>query len=159
MSSPPVSSLNIYRPDFTSDMAGYGSYMVCCAQRDASYRRKNLFRLFAATVGLNMLMALLLLHVQLLGVVSSFAAIQWSGLALCATSFGTVANAPTWGHVTDGYGCTPVQVRTTVDESATRSHLYLVVAVLLAVMMVLVANEPVIRIYIEKLGEWLRRRM
>jgi nitrate/nitrite transporter NarK len=99
--------LSTQSPDFESNKLSY-------AERNAPYWRRNLavcvFGSFTVLVSLSMLLPFLPLYVQQLGVTSSSAVIQWSGVAFGATFLGTAVTAPIWGHLADRYGLKPMLV-------------------------------------------------
>jgi MFS family permease len=95
------------------------------AERNAPYWRRNLavcvFGSFTTLVSLSMLLPFLPLYVQQLGVSSSSAVIQWSGVAFGATFFGTAITAPLWGHLADRYGRKPMLVRAAIGMAIVMS--------------------------------------
>jgi DHA1 family multidrug resistance protein-like MFS transporter len=68
-----------------------------------------------------MLLPFLPLYVQQLGVTSSSAVIQWSGVAFGATFLGTAVTAPIWGHLADRYGRKPMLVRAAIGMAIVMS--------------------------------------
>jgi DHA1 family multidrug resistance protein-like MFS transporter len=95
------------------------------AQRNASYWRRNLavcvFGSFTTLVSLSMLLPFLPLYVQQLGVSSSSAVIQWSGVAFGATFVGTAVTAPLWGHLADRFGRKPMLIRAAIGMAVVMS--------------------------------------
>ncbi|RDS81962.1 MFS transporter [Dyella psychrodurans] len=94
-------------------------------ERNASYWRRNLvvcvFGSFTTLVSLSMLLPFLPLYVQQLGIASSSAVIQWSGVAFGATFLGTAVTAPLWGHLADRYGRKPMLVRAALGMAVVMS--------------------------------------
>jgi len=107
-----------YTPDLEISKASY-------AQRNEPYWRRNLavcvFGSFTTLVSLSMLLPFLPLYVQQLGVTSSSAVIQWSGVAFGATFLGTALTAPIWGHLADRYGRKPMLVRAAIGMAIVMS--------------------------------------
>lgn len=107
-----------HSPDFESSKLSY-------AERNAPYWRRNLavcvFGSFTTLVSLSMLLPFLPLYVQQLGVTSSSAVIQWSGVAFGATFLGTAVTAPIWGHLADRYGRKPMLVRAAIGMAIVMS--------------------------------------
>ncbi|MFZ0869711.1 MAG: MFS transporter [Rhodanobacter sp.] len=107
-----------HSPDFESSKLSY-------AERNAPYWRRNLavcvFGSFTTLVSLSMLLPFLPLYVQQLGVTSSSAVIQWSGIAFGATFLGTAVTAPIWGHLADRYGRKPMLVRAAIGMAIVMS--------------------------------------
>ena len=105
-------------PDLESNKLSY-------AERNAPYWRRNLavcvFGSFTTLVSLSMLLPFLPLYVQQLGVTSSSAVIQWSGVAFGATFLGTAVTAPIWGHLADRYGRKPMLVRAAIGMAIVMS--------------------------------------
>jgi MFS family permease len=105
-------------PDLESNRLSY-------AERNAPYWRRNLavcvFGSFTTLVSLSMLLPFLPLYVQQLGVTSSSAVIQWSGVAFGATFLGTAVTAPIWGHLADRYGRKPMLVRAAIGMAIVMS--------------------------------------
>jgi MFS family permease len=95
------------------------------AERNAPYWRGNLaicvFGSFTTLVSLSMLLPFLPLYVQQLGVTSSSAIIQWSGVAFGATFLGTALTAPMWGHLADRYGRKPMLIRAAIGMAVVMS--------------------------------------
>lgn len=95
------------------------------ADRNARYWRRNLvvcvFGSFTTLLSLSMLLPFLPLYVQQLGVTSSSAVIQWSGVAFGATFLGTAVTAPLWGHLADRFGRKPMVVRAAIGMAITMS--------------------------------------
>jgi MFS family permease len=110
--------LNTHSPGFESSKVSY-------AERNAPYWRRNLavcvFGSFTTLVSLSMLLPFLPLYVQELGVTSSSAVIQWSGVAFGATFLGTAVTAPIWGHLADRYGRKPMLVRAAIGMAIVMS--------------------------------------
>lgn len=107
-----------YKLDMKSANPGY-------AERNAAHWRRNLvvcvFGSFTTLVSLSMLLPFLPLYVQQLGVTSSSAVIQWSGVAFGATFLGTAITAPIWGHLADRYGRKPMLVRAAIGMAIVMS--------------------------------------
>jgi MFS family permease len=107
-----------YTPNLDAPRIGY-------TERNASYWRRNLvvcvFGSFTTLVSLSMLLPFLPLYVQQLGVASSSAVIQWSGVAFSATFLGTAVTAPLWGHLADRYGRKPMLVRAALGMAVVMS--------------------------------------
>jgi DHA1 family multidrug resistance protein-like MFS transporter len=95
------------------------------AERNSPYWRRNLivcvFGSFTTLVSLSMLLPFLPLYVQQLGVTSSSAIIQWSGVAFGATFVGTAVTAPLWGHLADRFGRKPMLVRAAIGMALVMS--------------------------------------
>jgi MFS family permease len=110
--------LSTQLPDLESSKLSY-------AERNAPYWRRNLavcvFGSFTTLVSLSMLLPFLPLYVQQLGVTSSSAVIQWSGVAFGATFLGTAVTAPIWGHLADRYGRKPMLVRAAIGMAIVMS--------------------------------------
>src|SRR5580698_1016593 len=108
----------MHSPDFESNKLSY-------AERNAPYWRRNLavrvFGSFTTLVSLSMLLPFLPLYVQQLGVTSSSAVIQWSGVAFGATFLRTAVIAPIWGHLADRYGRKPMLVRAAIGMAIVMS--------------------------------------
>lgn len=112
-----------------ADQAAYALSMqskrLSYVERHASYWRRNLvvcvFGSFTTLVSLSMLLPFLPLYVQQLGVTSSAAVIQWSGVAFSATFLGTAVTAPLWGHLADRYGRKPMLVRAAIGMAVVMS--------------------------------------
>lgn len=160
MSSPPFS--RTYRPDFESDMVGYDSHNVGRKNQavryvrcDVPYWQRNiadcLFGLLITQISLSMLLRFLWLHVQIFDVTSSSAVVPWLGLAIGMTFLSAAITAPIWLDAKNRIA--------TKDGSSAPSHRSVVVALLLAVAMVFLANEPIMAMYVEQLGGWCRRRL
>jgi MFS family permease len=111
-------TLSTQLPDLESSKLSY-------AERNAPYWRRNLavcvFGSFTTLVSLSMLLPFLPLYVQQLGVTSSSAVIQWSGVAFGATFLGTAVTAPIWGHLADRYGRKPMLVRAAIGMAIVMS--------------------------------------
>jgi DHA1 family multidrug resistance protein-like MFS transporter len=94
-------------------------------ERNASYWRRNLaigvFGSFTTAVSLTMLLPFLPLYVEQLGVSSSSAVVQWSGIAFGALFLGTAITAPLWGHLADRYGSKPMLVRAAIGMAVMMS--------------------------------------
>jgi MFS family permease len=114
------------------------------AERNASYWQRNLvvcvFGSFTTLVSLSMLLPFLPLYVQQLGVASSSAVIQWSGVAFGATFLGTAVTAPLWGHLADRYGRKPMLVRAAIGMAITMSLIGTVHNVIQLVVLRLIAG-------------------
>ncbi|WP_206997943.1 MFS transporter [Trinickia mobilis] len=98
---------------------------VTYAARNAQYWRRNLivcvFGSFTTLVSLSMLLPFLPLYVQQLGVTSTSAVVQWSGVAFGVTFLGTALTAPIWGQLADRYGRKPMLVRAAVGMAIVMS--------------------------------------
>ncbi|QCP52946.1 multidrug efflux MFS transporter [Trinickia violacea] len=98
---------------------------VTYAARNAPYWRRNLivcvFGSFTTLVSLSMLLPFLPLYVQQLGVTSTSAVVQWSGVAFGVTFLGTALTAPIWGQLADRYGRKPMLVRAAVGMAVVMS--------------------------------------
>jgi MFS family permease len=106
---------------FTATAPSKASY----AERNQAYWRRNLavcvFGSFTTLVSLSMLLPFLPLYVEQLGVTSSGAIVQWSGIAFGATFFGTAITAPLWGRLADRYGRKPMLVRAAIGMAIVMS--------------------------------------
>jgi DHA1 family multidrug resistance protein-like MFS transporter len=126
-----------YGQKLSTDRASY-------AERNASYWQRNLvvcvFGSFTTLVSLSMLLPFLPLYVQQLGVASSSAVIQWSGVAFGATFLGTAVTAPLWGHLADRYGRKPMLVRAALGMAVTMSLIGIVHSVMQLVVLRLIAG-------------------
>ena len=95
------------------------------AERNAPYWRRNLaicvFGSFTTLMSLSMLLPFLPLYVRELGVSSSSAVIQWSGVAFSATFVGTALTSPMWGHLADRFGRKPMLVRAAIGMAVVMS--------------------------------------
>jgi len=95
------------------------------AERNAQYWRRNLvicvFGSFTTLVSLSMLLPFLPLYVQQLGVTSTSAVVQWSGVAFGVTFLGTAVTAPIWGQLADRYGRKPMLIRAAVGMAVVMS--------------------------------------
>jgi MFS family permease len=95
------------------------------AERNESYWKRNLavcvFGSFTTLVSLSMLLPFLPLYVRQLGVESTGAVIQWSGIAFGATFLGTGVTAPLWGKLADRYGRKPMLVRAAIGMAIVMS--------------------------------------
>ncbi|MFM0339413.1 MFS transporter [Paraburkholderia fungorum] len=104
---------------------GQGTERATYAQRNAQYWRRNLvicvFGSFTTLVSLSMLLPFLPLYVQQLGVTSTSAIVQWSGVAYGVTFLGTAATAPIWGQLADRYGRKPMLIRAAVGMAVVMS--------------------------------------
>ena len=113
-------------------------------ERNASYWQRNLvvcvFGSFTTLVSLSMLLPFLPLYVQQLGVTSTAAVIQWSGVAFGATFLGTAVTAPLWGHLADRYGRKPMLVRAAIGMAVMMSLIGLAHNVVELVVLRLVAG-------------------
>jgi MFS family permease len=93
--------------------------------RNATYWRRNLaicvFGSFTTLVSLSMLLPFLPLYVQQLGVTSTAAVVQWSGVAYGVTFLGTAVTAPLWGQLADRYGRKPMLVRAAIGMAVVMS--------------------------------------
>lgn len=109
---------DMYAPDQDLRQPSY-------VDRNTAYWRRNLavcvFGSFTTLVSLSMLLPFLPLYVQQLGVTSSSAVIQWSGVAFGATFLGTALTAPLWGHLADRYGRKPMLVRAALGMAVVMS--------------------------------------
>lgn len=95
------------------------------AARNAQYWRRNLaicvFGSFTTLVSLSMLLPFLPLYVQQLGVKSTSAVVQWSGVAYGVTFLGTALTSPLWGQLADRYGRKPMLVRAALGMAVVMS--------------------------------------
>ncbi|GAB2899917.1 multidrug efflux MFS transporter [Paraburkholderia jirisanensis] len=95
------------------------------AARNAPYWRRNLiicvFGSFTTLVSLSMLLPFLPLYVQQLGVTSTSAIVQWSGVAFGVTFLGTAVTAPLWGQLADRYGRKPMLIRAAIGMAVVMS--------------------------------------
>lgn len=102
-----------------------GHEKLTYAAHNAQYWRRNLavcvFGSFTTLVSLSMLLPFLPLYVQQLGVTSTAAVVQWSGVAFGATFLGTAVTAPIWGQLADRYGRKPMLVRAAVGMAVVMS--------------------------------------
>jgi len=93
--------------------------------RNAQYWRRNLaicvFGSFTTLVSLSMLLPFLPLYVQQLGVKSTGAVVQWSGVAFGVTFLGTALTAPLWGQLADRFGRKPMLVRAAIGMAVVMS--------------------------------------
>src|SRR5471032_2391400 len=111
----------------TSSFMPQGAHVpgLSYAERNAPYWRRNLFVCvfgsFTTLLSLSMLLTFLPLYVQQLGVSSSAAVVQWSGVAFGATFFGTAITAPLWGRLADRYGRKPMLVRAAIGMAIVMS--------------------------------------
>jgi MFS family permease len=114
------------------------------AERNAPYWRRNLvvcvFGSFTTLMSLSMLLPFLPLYVQQLGVTSSSAIIQWSGVAFGATFLGTAITAPLWGHLADRYGRKPMLVRAAIGMAVVMSLIGVAHSVVELVVLRLIAG-------------------
>lgn len=104
---------------------GEGASRLSYAERNTPYWRRNLaicvFGSFTTLMSLSMLLPFLPLYVQQLGVSSSSAVIQWSGVAFSATFVGTAVTAPIWGHMADRFGRKAMLVRAAIGMAIVMS--------------------------------------
>ncbi len=95
------------------------------AERNENHWKRNLavcvFGSFTTLVSLSMLLPFLPLYVRQLGVESTSAVIQWSGIAFGATFLGTAVTAPLWGRLADRYGRKPMLVRAAIGMAIVMS--------------------------------------
>lgn len=95
------------------------------AARNENHWKRNLavcvFGSFTTLVSLSMLLPFLPLYVRQLGVESTAAVIQWSGVAFGATFLGTAATAPLWGRLADRYGRKAMLVRAAIGMAIVMS--------------------------------------
>ncbi|CAE6755391.1 MFS transporter [Paraburkholderia aspalathi] len=105
--------------------SGQGAERATYAARNAQYWRRNLaicvFGSFTTLVSLSMLLPFLPLYVQQLGVTSTAAVVQWSGVAFGVTFLGTAVTAPIWGQLADRYGRKPMLIRAAVGMAVVMS--------------------------------------
>jgi MFS family permease len=113
-------------------------------QRNATYWKRNLaigvFGSFTTLVSLSMLLPFLPLYVEQLGVSSSAAIVQWSGVAFGATFLGTAVTAPIWGHLADRYGRKPMLVRAAIGMAVVMSLIGMAHSVIQLVLLRLLAG-------------------
>ncbi|MGF6723128.1 MFS family permease [Paraburkholderia sp. GAS41] len=99
--------------------------MPSYAERNEHHWKRNLavcvFGSFTTLVSLSMLLPFLPLYVRQLGVESTSAVIQWSGIAFGATFLGTAVTAPLWGRLADRYGRKPMLVRAALGMAVVMS--------------------------------------
>jgi DHA1 family multidrug resistance protein-like MFS transporter len=123
---------------------GAESVRMSYAERNAPYWKRNLvicvFGSFTTLVSLSMLLPFLPLYVQQLGVSSSSAIIQWSGIAFGATFLGTAVTAPIWGRLADRFGRKPMLVRAAIGMAVAMSLIGLAHSVVKLVLLRLVAG-------------------
>jgi DHA1 family multidrug resistance protein-like MFS transporter len=102
-----------------------GADKITYAGRNAQYWKRNLaitvFGSFTTLVSLSMLLPFLPLYVQQLGVKSTSAVVQWSGVAFGVTFLGTALTSPLWGQLADRYGRKPMLVRAAVGMAVVMS--------------------------------------
>src|SRR5476649_2295659 len=114
------------------------------AARNERYWRRNLvicvIGSFTTLVSLSMLLPFLPLYVQQLGITSSSAVIQWSGVAFGATFLGTAVTAPIWGHLADRYGRKPMLVRAAIGMAIVMSLIGIAHSVVELVVLRLIAG-------------------
>jgi MFS family permease len=95
------------------------------AARNERYWRRNLvicvFGSFTTLVSLSMLLPFLPLYVQQLGVTSTAAVVQWSGVAFGITFLGTAITSPIWGRLADRYGRKPMLIRAAIGMAIVMS--------------------------------------
>jgi MFS family permease len=98
---------------------------ITYSARNAPYWRRNLivcvFGSFTTLVSLSMLLPFLPLYVQQLGVSSTSAVVQWSGVAFGVTFLGTALTAPIWGQLADRYGRKPMLIRAAIGMAVVMS--------------------------------------
>jgi DHA1 family multidrug resistance protein-like MFS transporter len=106
-------------------VSGNPAQTVSYAERNAQYWRRNLivcvFGSFTTLVSLSMLLPFLPLYVQQLGVSSTAAVVQWSGVAYGVTFLGTALTAPIWGQLADRYGRKPMLIRAAIGMAIVMS--------------------------------------
>jgi DHA1 family multidrug resistance protein-like MFS transporter len=68
-----------------------------------------------------MLLPFLPLYVQQLGVTSTAAVVQWSGVAFGVTFLGTALTAPVWGQLADRFGRKPMLIRAAIGMAIVMS--------------------------------------
>jgi MFS family permease len=99
--------------------------LLSYAERNERHWKRNLmvcvFGSFTTLVSLSMLLPFLPLYVKQLGVESTGAVIQWSGIAFGATFLGTGLTAPLWGRLADRYGRKPMLVRAAIGMAIVMS--------------------------------------
>jgi MFS family permease len=102
-----------------------GAEKITYSARNEPYWRRNLiicvFGSFTTLVSLSMLLPFLPLYVQQLGVSSTSAIVQWSGVAFGVTFLGTAVTAPIWGQLADRYGRKPMLIRAAVGMAVVMS--------------------------------------
>ena len=95
------------------------------AARNETFWKRNLvicvFGSFTTLVSLSMLLPFLPLYVQQLGVTSTAAVVQWSGVAFGVTFLGTAVTAPIWGQLADRYGRKPMLIRAAIGMAVVMS--------------------------------------
>lgn len=113
-------------------------------ERNALYWKRNLaisvFGSFSTAVSLTLLLPFLPLYVEQLGVSSSSAIVQWSGIAFGATFLGTAVTSPLWGHLADKYGRKPMLVRAAIGMAVMMSLIGTAHSVIELVLLRLVAG-------------------
>lgn len=111
----------------TTSLSGsaVGLAPITYATRNERYWRTNLavcvFGSFTTLVSLSMLLPFLPIYVRQLGVTSTSAVVQWSGVAFGVTFLGTALTAPLWGQLADRYGRKPMLVRAAVGMALVMS--------------------------------------
>ena len=88
------------------------------SEKNSRHSQRNLvvcvFGSFTTLVSMSMVLPFLPQYVQQLGVESSSAIIQWSGVAFGATFLGTAFTAPIWARLADRYGRKPMLIRAAI---------------------------------------------
>ncbi|WP_345816417.1 MFS transporter [Paraburkholderia sp. PREW-6R] len=82
-----------------------------------------LFGSFTTIVAMTLLLPFLPLYVQQLGVRSSAAAVQWSGVAFGATFLAAALVSPLWGRMADRYGRKLILIRASLGMAVVMSLL------------------------------------
>lgn len=110
-------------PSLSGSAAGLAP--MTYAALNERYWRTNLavcvFGSFTTLVSLSMLLPFLPIYVRQLGVSSTSAVVQWSGVAFGVTFLGTALTAPLWGQLADRYGRKPMLVRAAVGMALVMS--------------------------------------
>lgn len=130
--------------DMRADAAAAPLVRPGYVERNQPYWKRNLavcvFGSFTTLVSLSMLLPFLPLYVEQLGVTSSAAIVQWSGVAFGATFLGTAVTAPLWGRLADRYGRKPMLVRAAIGMAVVMSLIGVAHSVAMLVGLRLVAG-------------------
>ena len=101
------------------------SRVLSYSEKNSRHWQRNLvvcvFGSFTTLVSMSMLLPFLPQYVQQLGVESSPAIIQWSGVAFGATFLGTAITAPIWARLADRYGRKPMLIRAAIGMAVVMS--------------------------------------